>query len=121
MTLTEAKANEIAEFLRDDEPIDDIKVIAFDPMTILMLVSVIISGIRMLQACNKTPIYAQQTIRGDGIIARLHLRKLIREKSAALPWSERRDLRKRVEKAVRSVGQRLTIEDLAKLFDEAAQ
>lgn len=120
MQFAEAKAREIAGLMHDaDTTPGDVKVVAFDPMTILMILSVLINAIRMFQACGKTPTIAQKTIVNDSSITRLQLRKLVRKEASELPWADRSEFRKHCERAIRKMGETIKVEDIEKLFEDA--
>lgn len=121
MSLIEQKASEVAGFMRDskDSPVEH--AVAFDPLTILTIVSVIIKVIQIWKQCNATPAVACDGFKQEGstALSRLQLRKEIRIKAQEHPRGERRDFRISMEDAVYKMGGNLNVADMQTMFEEA--
>lgn len=82
----------IAEGLHRDEGVD--RLVAFDPMTILAIVSALVSVIKFIKECRQTPDQTIAMAKADGIAGRLTRWKMRR---TVRPHFDDDDMRKELE------------------------
>eukprot|EP00697_Spironema_sp_BW2_P002159 gnl/Spiro4/12900_TR6833_c0_g1_i1.p2 gnl/Spiro4/12900_TR6833_c0_g1~~gnl/Spiro4/12900_TR6833_c0_g1_i1.p2 ORF type:complete len:125 (-),score=17.15 gnl/Spiro4/12900_TR6833_c0_g1_i1:689-1063(-) len=119
MSLLEEKAAEVAGYMRDseDSPVSD--VVAFDPITILMIISILLSCIQIWQRCGATPVIAAENIK-DSALSRGQIRRLIRAESRKISGrAEQKEFRASMTDAVHKMASKLTVQDMEKLFADA--
>lgn len=119
MSILEQKASEVSGYMRDSKEVDG--AVAFDPMTILTIISIICSAIQMWQKCGATPSVVAERMKSRSTLTRFHLRCLIREKGKELPHAERKEFRQSMEAAITKMGSNISVEDVEKLFAEAEE
>lgn len=106
-------ANELAnDLVKDGED----KVVLFDPMFIIAIIGIIINLVKLWKDCNKTPLNALADSKSPGLIGRWQLRRLIKHSLDDEEVSSRYG--NKVFKAVLAKGQKLTEDNLKKLFTE---
>lgn len=90
--------------------------VAFDPFTILAIVSVIVAVIRLFIECKKKPRDAAQVCKKPDLVERWRLRRLIKEILA--DEEAEKELSKALQKAFFLVGSRLTDKEIEYLMKE---
>ena len=90
--------------------------VAFDPFTILAIVSVIVAVIRLLIECRKKPKEVAQIFKKPELVERWRLRRLIKQILA--DEEAEKELSKALQKSFFAVGQRLSEKDVEILMKE---
>jgi hypothetical protein len=116
MSVLEDKAREVSGYMLESKEVDNVA--AFDPMTILMIISIICSAIQIWQRCGAKPNVVADRMKENSTLTRLQLRRLIREKGRELPHAQRKEFRESMEAAITKMGANITVEDVQKLFAE---
>lgn len=119
MSMLEEKAAEVAGYMRDAEDNPVPEAVAFDPITILTILSILLTCIEIWQKCNATPEVATENLK-DSVLARGQIRRVIRAKAREdVARADRKEFRTNMMDAIYKMGSKITVADMEKLFAEA--
>lgn len=114
MSVIQEKAASIASSLRDENVEEKI---AFDPMTILVIIQVIGAIVKMWQDCRATPAQAAASSRDLNVLERLRLRRAIRH--CVRDEDFNRAVGTQLFNAIKNAGTAVTEEEIQAMYDEA--
>jgi hypothetical protein len=113
MGIIQDKAYQIAEDMNRDQVE---RRLAFDPMLIVTLVSVVTQIFKVYQECKKTPAQAHESIANPGILERWRLKRLIKKE---LDDDEMHvHVGGKMVKSTMKVGSTLTTGEVQQIYDE---
>ncbi len=95
--------------------------LALDPMTVLMIISIIVDIVRALQVCFIKPASVASKASSPGIISRMIMRSIIKRNIAKID-SSRKDIRSLmfdIEKSIYTEAKELDLEDFEAIYLEA--
>ena len=113
MSVIEEKANAVCgNMVKNGED----KVVMFNPLFIIAVISVLIEIVKLWKDCNKKPLEAVADARSPGILTRWAVRRAVRKHLDDEEMEPR--YAAKLSKAVLTVGAEMNEEEMAKAFAE---